>query len=205
MNTKTKSNQSKFNALWKEVKNWAEGSDQNGSLEFCVRNGFKLHAVSQWIGSGASQLPGCAIDRKEELAEIEQLLNYAVQFRCVHCNHYSYFEPDAWEADQITIKCESCLKSMKRVVKFKANEETELPGEAIESVPSQGAADDAVEYLRSALDVEVDAEELKEFLSCYGAWNDEELSDHDNNIERLLWLACLDCQENNTTTFYFGE
>jgi hypothetical protein len=32
------------------------------------------------------------------------------------------------------------------------------------------------------------ASELKE----YGAWNAEELADHDANLSRILWLACGD-------------
>lgn len=39
-----------------------------------------------------------------------------------------------------------------------------------------------------AIKPEVPAEELKE----YGAWDDKELSDHDQNLTRLLWLACGD-------------
>jgi hypothetical protein len=35
------------------------------------------------------------------------------------------------------------------------------------------------------------AEALKE----YGAWSDEELADHDQNLTRLLWLACSDVAE----------
>jgi hypothetical protein len=32
-------------------------------------------------------------------------------------------------------------------------------------------------------------------LSEYGAWGDEELKDHDQNIQRILWLACGDIRE----------
>lgn len=35
------------------------------------------------------------------------------------------------------------------------------------------------------------AESLKE----YGAWSDEELADHNQNLTRLLWLACSDVAE----------
>ena len=33
-------------------------------------------------------------------------------------------------------------------------------------------------------------------LSEYGAWDDEELQDHDKNLSRLLWIACGDISEN---------
>ena len=35
------------------------------------------------------------------------------------------------------------------------------------------------------------ASELKE----YGAWDDVELLDHENNLDRLLWIACGDLIE----------
>jgi hypothetical protein len=34
-------------------------------------------------------------------------------------------------------------------------------------------------------------------LAEYGAWNEEELSDHDQNLDRLLWIACCDIAEQN--------
>ncbi len=42
------------------------------------------------------------------------------------------------------------------------------------------------------LDPTVIASELK----SYGAWDDEELKDHEQNIQRLLWLACGDIVDN---------
>ena len=41
----------------------------------------------------------------------------------------------------------------------------------------------------------VDPELLREELREYGAWDDEELQDHDVNLTRLLWLACGDIVE----------
>jgi hypothetical protein len=34
-------------------------------------------------------------------------------------------------------------------------------------------------------------------LKEYGAWNDLELSDHNENLTRLLWVACCDISEGN--------
>jgi len=42
-----------------------------------------------------------------------------------------------------------------------------------------------------ALDSDLIAAELRE----YGCWDDAELSDHSANLERLLWIACGDIQE----------
>lgn len=34
-------------------------------------------------------------------------------------------------------------------------------------------------------------------LKVYGAWDDDDLSNHDDNLDRLLWIACGDIVENN--------
>lgn len=34
-------------------------------------------------------------------------------------------------------------------------------------------------------------------LKEYGAWNELELSDHNENLTRLLWCACCDISEGN--------
>ena len=36
---------------------------------------------------------------------------------------------------------------------------------------------------------------LREELRGYGAWDEEELTDHAQNLQRLLWLACGDIVE----------
>lgn len=41
----------------------------------------------------------------------------------------------------------------------------------------------------------VDPELLREELRGYGAWDEEELEDHQVNLARLLWLACGDIVE----------
>jgi hypothetical protein len=38
---------------------------------------------------------------------------------------------------------------------------------------------------------------VSECLREYGAWDDVELSDHDKNLDRLLWIACCDIAEGN--------
>lgn len=64
----------------------------------------------------------------------------------------------------------------------------------------QGACDDdvaallTVPYIQEQL-AAVDAEDLKEHLSEYGAWNDDELQNHDTNLTRALWLFCGDLRE----------
>ena len=58
-----------------------------------------------------------------------------------------------------------------------------------------------IEYLRqlpaikrqlNKLDADILAMELKE----YGCWDVEQLANHDENLTRVLWLACCDITEN---------
>ena len=43
----------------------------------------------------------------------------------------------------------------------------------------------------------VNPELLRGELKEYGAWDEEQLSDHDENLQRLLWLAAGDIKEEN--------
>lgn len=42
---------------------------------------------------------------------------------------------------------------------------------------------------------EWDAEDLRYELKGYGAWDTEELADHEMNITRMVWIACGDCSD----------
>jgi hypothetical protein len=64
-----------------------------------------------------------------------------------------------------------------------------------------GPCDSDIAYLRTFPHIKrqldkIDPESLKKELSEYGAWNDEELSNHDENLDRILWIACGDILEN---------
>ncbi len=65
----------------------------------------------------------------------------------------------------------------------------------------QGQCDEDVEWImRSEPKVgrqlrKVDPQVLRDELRGYGAWDDEELKDHQVNLTRLLWLACGDIVE----------
>ena len=41
----------------------------------------------------------------------------------------------------------------------------------------------------------IDGVVLIEELKHWGAWNDDELKNHDENLDRFLWLACADIVE----------
>lgn len=63
-----------------------------------------------------------------------------------------------------------------------------------------GQCDDDVEALRQKPSVrrqlaKLSPKDVASALREYGAWDDEELEDHDANLSRLLWIACGDIRE----------
>ena len=51
-----------------------------------------------------------------------------------------------------------------------------------------------VPYIREQLD-RLPPALVAECLREYGAWDADELADHDANLDRLLWIACGDISE----------
>ena len=69
-----------------------------------------------------------------------------------------------------------------------------------QSCSHQGQCDDDVAALRKvpAIKRQLDKLDPKLVADClreYGAWDDKELADHDQNLTRLLWCACCDIAE----------
>jgi len=63
-----------------------------------------------------------------------------------------------------------------------------------------GACDAGVAELRKDPEIaaklaKLDRDTLRAELDEYGAWDEEELKDHDQNLNRILWLACGDIVE----------
>jgi len=52
-----------------------------------------------------------------------------------------------------------------------------------------GPADEAVAYVRRVYDITGDEADCAAYLKGYGAWTEEELLDHDENLNRLIWLT----------------
>lgn len=46
--------------------------------------------------------------------------------------------------------------------------------------------------------VKIDPQVLQDELREYGAWDAEELADHDQNLQRLLWLAAGDITDSDS-------
>lgn len=63
-----------------------------------------------------------------------------------------------------------------------------------------GQCDNDIAYLRTLPAIKrqlnkLDAEALSKELSEYGAWDENELQNHDENLTRILWIACGDILE----------
>ena len=43
----------------------------------------------------------------------------------------------------------------------------------------------------------IDPEQLKKELKDYGAWDETELANHQDNLQRWLWISAGDCIERN--------
>ena len=75
----------------------------------------------------------------------------------------------------------------------------EIPVEAIGDCSHQGACDEDVKFwqrmmARAEMDIaEISEEALSEELSEYGA--DWDLSDRDDNEQRIIWIACCNLKE----------
>lgn len=66
----------------------------------------------------------------------------------------------------------------------------------------QGRCDADIEELRKVPTIrrqlaKLNPVDVKNELREYGAWDDAELDDREQNLNRLLWLACGDIVENN--------
>ena len=82
------------------------------------------------------------------------------------------------------------------------NIEIELTKEEAHMGSHSGACDNDVAYLRTLPHIKeqldkIDPKDLSEELKGYGAWDDAELANHDDNIDRILWLACGDIVDGN--------
>jgi hypothetical protein len=93
---------------------------------------------------------------------------------------------------------------MKTAIVYKLNQEMELPQNVIDDAPLSGPFDDYADYLLKTYDVQVTLADSIAFLREYGAWDESELQNSDDNKARILWLSCLDCKENETPYFYMG-
>lgn len=76
----------------------------------------------------------------------------------------------------------------------------DLPQECIDECSAPGPADETVAAWRkdervAAVLARLDPRQVRSHLKGYGAWDEEELADDDQNLTRVLWLACGDFRE----------
>jgi hypothetical protein len=76
----------------------------------------------------------------------------------------------------------------------------EMTLERAASVSHSGRCDDDVDALSLVPEIAkqleaIKADDLRRELKEYGAWDAEELVDHQQNLQRVLWLAGCDIKE----------
>ena len=74
--------------------------------------------------------------------------------------------------------------------------EGSLPQECIDDCSHSGQCIDDVQYWIKKLDFDFDKEQGISYLKEYGTWDDQELDNHEDNKERVLWIACGDMSDN---------
>lgn len=52
-----------------------------------------------------------------------------------------------------------------------------------------GDASEAVDYVIDNFEITGDMDDCAKYLYQYGAWDDEQLQDHNENLRRLVWLT----------------
>src|SRR5580692_11962971 len=89
-----------------------------------------------------------------------------------------------------------------RLLSFAANRgiELQMTMEQAESASHSGDCDDDTQELSKVPAIaeqltKIDAVTLSDELKEYGAWDAEELADHAQNLQRVLWLAACDIAE----------
>lgn len=74
--------------------------------------------------------------------------------------------------------------------------EIEMTLEQAMSASHQGSCDDDVAWLvRDGVGSKLDPEAVRDELREYGAWDDDELSDDEANLARIVWLAACNIRE----------
>lgn len=70
-----------------------------------------------------------------------------------------------------------------------------LPADCIRDCSAQGSVDESVEYWVKRIAFDAPKDGATEYLKAFGAWDDDELADHEANLRRVLWLICWDLKE----------
>lgn len=76
----------------------------------------------------------------------------------------------------------------------------ELPEDVVNACNHSGPCDEDVDRAMELPEIkaelsEIDPEQLRKELSEYGAWDDQELANHQDNLKRILWIAAGNIQD----------
>ena len=63
-------------------------------------------------------------------------------------------------------------------------------------------ADDAVQYVLDTYEITGDPVNCAAYLRVFGAWDDDELADHDKNLARLVWLTGCELREDDEVAYF---
>ena len=71
----------------------------------------------------------------------------------------------------------------------------QLPGECIADCSGSGDATESVQFWVNRLEFDGPKDLFKEYLDGFGAWDDEQLEDHEENKMRVLWTWACNCSQ----------
>ena len=79
-----------------------------------------------------------------------------------------------------------------------------IPEEAISACtqPGRDASDDVNAWVEE-LSFDAPDDLMREYLRGFGAWDDDELASHDDNVRRLFWVICGDMNESGEREFFY--
>lgn len=73
----------------------------------------------------------------------------------------------------------------------------DLPQDCIDDMRGPGRKDEAVAYWVKKLGFDGPAWLIREHLKGYGAWDKQQLCNHQENLQRLLWIHASDLAEDS--------
>ena len=71
----------------------------------------------------------------------------------------------------------------------------QLPLECIADCSGSGDATENVKFWMNRLEFDGPKNLFKEYLKGFGAWDEDQLEDHDENKMRVLWTWACSCSE----------
>lgn len=73
--------------------------------------------------------------------------------------------------------------------------EIEMTLEQAQSASHQGDCSEDIKALVRELNLSLDPDKVRDSLREYGAWDDDELADDATNLQRIVWIAACDLNE----------